>query len=161
MDYPVMTVKEVHDALQQRYPMLMVDSVVSLEPGKRIRAIKNVTSDEPQPLGYSPARNAMPCSLIVEAIGQAASILLVKSPEAGLQPEDLLVLGSIDQMVFPSPVVPGDRVEIEVQVLKVVAGIALVKAEAKVEKTIVARGKLGVARTTWQALHNQWSDLSN
>lgn len=153
-----MTVEQVQASLKQRYPMLMVDSVISLEPGKSIRAIKNVTANEPQSPGGSLFRRAMPCSLIVEAIGQAASILFAETMGIGTSSDELLVLGSIDQMSFPAQVVPGDRLEIEVRVLKFVAGLALVEAKACVEKTTVATGKVGFARQSLQALRSQLSD---
>jgi 3-hydroxyacyl-[acyl-carrier-protein] dehydratase len=158
MSQPLMTVEQVQACLQQRYPMLMVDSVISLEPGKSIRAIKNVTANELHSPGGSPFSGAMPCSLIVEAIGQAASILFAETMGMGTSSDEFLVLGSIDQMCFPAPVVSGDRLEIEVRVLKFIAGLALVEAKAWVEETTVAKGKVGFARQSLQALRSQLSD---
>src|ERR1039457_1569822 len=153
MTMTLMTFEEVRAALKQRFPMIMVDTVISLEPGKSIRTTKNVTGNEIQFLGHFPEHAVMPGTLIVEAIGQSASILFSKTTGTGMQPGEFLVLGSINQMRFLVPVVPGDRMEIEVQVLKFIEGFALVEAVATVDATVVARGKLGFARRSLQAHH--------
>lgn len=146
MTAPLMTFEEVRTALKQRFPMLMVDSVTSLEPGKSIRAIKNVTGNELQFLGHFPEHAVMPGTLILEAIGQSASILFSKTTGSGTQAGEFLVLGSVDEMRFLAPVVPGDRMEIDVRVLKFIEGFALVEAEVTVGGNVVTRGKLGFAR---------------
>src|SRR5271154_991058 len=111
MPKPLINFEEVRLLLKQRFPMLMVDSVVSLEPGKNIKAIKNVTGNEIQFLGHFPDRAIMPGTLIVEAIGQAASIFFAKTTGTGAGPGEFLVLGSIQDMRFLVPVVPGDTME--------------------------------------------------
>lgn len=141
-----MTFEDVRAALKQRFPMIMVDSVASLEPGKSIRATKNVTGNEIQFLGHFPEYALMPGTLIVEAIGQSASILFLKTMGTGTRPGDFLVLASINEMRFLKPVVPGDRMEIDVQVLKFIEDFALVEAAVTVDGTEVTRGKLGFAR---------------
>jgi 3-hydroxyacyl-[acyl-carrier-protein] dehydratase len=146
MSMPVMTFEEVRASLKQRFPMLMVDTVVSLEPGKSIRTTKNVTGNEIQFLGHFPEHAVMPGTLIVEAIGQSASILFSKTTGTGTQAGEFLVLGSINQMRFLVPVVPGDKLEIDIQVLKFIEGFALVEAVATVGATVVAKGSLGFAR---------------
>ena len=146
-----MTFEEVRATLKQRFPMLMVDTVISLEPGKSIHATKNVTGNEFQFQGHFPEHAVMPGTLIVEAIGQAASILFSKSTGSGTQPGEFLVLGAINEMRFLVPVVPGNRLDIEVQVLKFIEGFALVEAVASVDSTPVARGKLGFARREFAA----------
>jgi 3-hydroxyacyl-[acyl-carrier-protein] dehydratase len=151
MTTPFMTFEEVRAALKQRFPMIMVDLVLSLEPGKSIRTAKNVTGNEIQFLGHFPEYAVMPGTLIVEAIGQSASILFAKTTGTGTQPGEFLVLGAINEMRFLVPVVPGNRLEIEVQVLKFIEGFALVEAVATVDGTPVAKGKLGFARRGLQA----------
>jgi 3-hydroxyacyl-[acyl-carrier-protein] dehydratase len=151
MSTPVMTFEEVRASLKQRFPMLMVDTVVSLEPGKSIRTTKNVTGNEIQFLGHFPEHAVMPGTLIVEAIGQSASILFSKTTGTGTQAGEFLVLGSINQMRFLVPVVPGDKLEIDIQVLKFIEGFALVEAMATVGATVVAKGSLGFARRGLQA----------
>ncbi|HTS19874.1 MAG TPA: 3-hydroxyacyl-ACP dehydratase FabZ [Verrucomicrobiae bacterium] len=146
MTKPVMNFEEVQAVLKQRFPMLMIDSVVSLEPGKNIKAIKNVTGNELQFLGHFPGRAVMPATLIVEAIGQAASILFAKTTGTGIAAGDFLVLGSLDGMRFLVPVVPGERMEIDVVVSKFVGDRALVEGTVRVNEEVVATGKLGFAR---------------
>ena len=90
---PLMTFEEVRLVLKQRFPMIMVDNVISLEPGKSIRTTKNVTGNEIQFLGHFPERAVLPGTLIVEAIGQSASILFSKTTGTGVQPGEFLVLG--------------------------------------------------------------------
>src|SRR5580704_9164561 len=153
MAKPLMTFEEVRALLKQRFPMLMVDSVISLEPGKSIRTTKNVTGNEIHFLGHFPEHAVMPGTLIVEAIGQSASILFSKTTGTGTQPGEFLVLGSINEMRFLVPVVPGNRIEIDVQVLKFIEGFALVEGVATVDATVVAKGKLGFAKRGLQAPH--------
>jgi 3-hydroxyacyl-[acyl-carrier-protein] dehydratase len=88
----------------------------------------------------------MPGTLILEAIGQSASILFSKTTGTGTRPGEFLVLGSINDMGFLVPVVPGDRMEIDVLGLKFVEDFALVEGVARVDRTVLARGKLGFAR---------------
>ncbi|HTZ73414.1 MAG TPA: 3-hydroxyacyl-ACP dehydratase FabZ [Candidatus Aquilonibacter sp.] len=142
----VMTFEEVRASLKQRFPMIMVDRVVSIEPGKSIRTVKNVTGNEIQFLGHFPELAVMPGTLIVEAIGQSASILFSKTVGTGMGPGEFLVLGSINDMRFLAPVVPGDRMEMQIQVLKFIRDFAVIEGVAEVDGTIVAKGKLGFAR---------------
>ena len=146
MNTPVMTFEEVRATLKQRFPMLMVDIVTALEPGKSIRTIKNVTGSEIQFMGHIPEFAVMPGTLIVEAIGQSASILFSKSTGLGASPGEFLVLGSINEMRFLVPVVPGTRMEMEVHVLKFIEDFAVVEAVETVDGVEVAKGKLGFAR---------------
>jgi 3-hydroxyacyl-[acyl-carrier-protein] dehydratase len=146
MTTPVLNFEAVRTLLKQKFPMLMIDYVVALEPEKRIQAVKNVTGNELQFLGHFPEHAVMPGTLIAEAIGQAASILFSKTTETGLGAGEFLVLGAINQMRFLAPVVPGDRLEIEVKVLKFIKDQALVAGEVTVDGRLVATGTLGFAR---------------
>jgi len=150
MATPVMTFEEVRTALKQRFPLLMVDTVMALEPGKTIRTIKNVTGNELQFLGHFPEYAVMPGTLILEAIGQSASILFAKTTGSGTEAGEFLVLGSVDEMRFLAPVVPGDRMEIEVRVLKFIEGFAVVESAVTVNDIVVTKGKLGFARRSLQ-----------
>jgi 3-hydroxyacyl-[acyl-carrier-protein] dehydratase len=145
---PLMTFAEVRNLLKQRFPMLMVDTVLELVPEQRIVTIKNVTGNEIQFLGHFPEMAIMPGTLIVEAFGQSASILFSQTTSLGLRPGEFLVLGVINEMRFLVPVVPGDRMIIAVKILKVAGDIALVEGTVTVDHTVVARGKLGFARRT-------------
>jgi 3-hydroxyacyl-[acyl-carrier-protein] dehydratase len=146
----LMKFEEVRAVLKQRFPMIMVDSVSSLEPGKSIQTTKNVTGNEIQFLGHFPEHAVMPGTLIVEAIGQSASILFSKTTGSGTRPGEFLMLGSINNMRFLAPVVPGDRMEIELRVLKFLEDLALVEAVVTVDHVVVATGKLGFARRSLQ-----------
>ena len=146
MTIPLMTFEQVRHALKQRFPIIMVDNVLSLTQGKTIRTTKNVTGNEIHFLGHFPEHAVMPGTLIVEAVGQSASILFATTTGTGMRPREFLMLGSINDMRFLVPVVPGDRMEIDVQVLKFIEDMAVVEAVVRVDSTVVARGKLGFAR---------------
>ena len=146
-----MTFEEVRGLLKQRFPLLMIDCVTELVPGSAITAIKNVTGNEMQFLGHFPEQAIMPGTLIVEAIGQAASILFSKTTDAGMAPGEFLVLGTINNMRFITPVVPGDRMEIQIKVLKFVQDVALVTGSVIVDGSVVASGQLGFARRILRA----------
>ncbi|MFZ0502574.1 MAG: hypothetical protein WAM44_02620, partial [Chthoniobacterales bacterium] len=122
------------------------DTVIGIEPEKRIQAIKNVTGNEIQFQGHFPEHAVLPGTLIVEAIGQAASLLFARTTGSGLTTGEFLVLGTINSMRFLVPVVPGDRMEINVKVLKFVQDLALVEGEVTVDGALVATGTLGFAR---------------
>jgi 3-hydroxyacyl-[acyl-carrier-protein] dehydratase len=137
--------EQVRNLLKQRFPLIMVDTVVDLEPGKCIATVKNVTGNEIQFLGPFPEHAIMPGTLIVEAIGQSASILFSHSTAHGMSPGEFLVLGVINDMRFLAPVVPGDRMDIAVRIIKVAGDVALVEGIVTVGSAVVARGKLGFA----------------
>ena len=145
---PLMSFAEVRTLLKQRFPMIMVDAVLELVPEQRIVTVKNVTGNEIQFLGHFPEFAIMPGTLIVEALGQSASVLFSRTTSLGLQPGEFLVLGSINDMRFLAPVMPGERMEIAVQILKMAGDITLVEGSVTVGDTVVARGKLGFARRT-------------
>jgi 3-hydroxyacyl-[acyl-carrier-protein] dehydratase len=151
MTAPLMTFAQVRELLKQRFPMIMVDTVVELVPDRRIRTTKNVTGNEIQFLGHFPDYAIMPGTLIVEAFGQSASILFLRSTAVPLQPGDFLVLGVIRDMRFLAPVLPGDRLEITVDIVKIAGDITLVEGEVSVDATVVARGALGFARRTLES----------
>ncbi len=141
-----MTFEEVKAHLKQRFPLIMVDRVLELEPGKRIKTLKNVTGNEIQFLGHFPEFAIMPGTFIIEAIGQSASILFSQTAGDNADPRELLVLAIVNDMKFLSPVLPGHTLIIEVKILKMTAQGAAVEAVASVEGTVVTRGKLSFAR---------------
>lgn len=141
-----MTFAEVTKHLKQRFPLIMVDRVLELEPGKRIKTIKNVTGSEIQFLGHFPEFAIMPGTFIIEAIGQSASILFSHATSRGMQPGEFMALAAVHEMRFLIPVVPGQTMTIEITVLKMVEDAALVAGVAMVENAVVTRGKLSFAR---------------
>jgi 3-hydroxyacyl-[acyl-carrier-protein] dehydratase len=142
----VMEFQEVKTHLKQRFPFLMVDRVLELEPGKTIKAVKNVTGSEIQFLGHFPEFAVMPGTLIVEAFGQAASLLFSHSTGAGIKPGEYMVLGLINDMRFLAPVLPGHTMIMDVKILKMMPDAALVEGVVRVNDTIVAQGKLSFGR---------------
>ena len=126
--------------LPHRYPFLLVDRVLELERGKSIVAIKNVTVNEPFFQGHFPDFRVMPGVLVVEAMAQAGGILLYNSiPD----PEGKLVfLSKIDNLKFRKPVVPGDQIRLEVEIVKLKSRVCYIKARATVDQEIVTEGDI-------------------
>jgi 3-hydroxyacyl-[acyl-carrier-protein] dehydratase len=108
---------QVLDYLPQRYPLLMIDRVLECEPGKRILAVKNVSNNEPQFVGHFPGRPIMPGVLILEAMAQAAGILVFRTQNQKPGSHAVYYYAGIDEARFKRPVVPGDRLEIEASIL--------------------------------------------
>ena len=141
-----MTFAELKDHLKQRFPLIMVDRALELEPGKRIKTLKNVTGSEIQFLGHFPEFAIMPGTFIIEAIGQSASILFSHTTGKGMKPREFMALAAVNDMRFLAPVLPGHTLMMEINVLKMVEEAALVEGVAQVQDTVVARGKLSFAR---------------
>jgi 3-hydroxyacyl-[acyl-carrier-protein] dehydratase len=142
----IMTFEEVKKHLKQRFPMLMVDRVLELEPGKRIKTIKNVAGNEIQFLGHFADYAIMPGTLMIEAIGQSASILFSHTTGIGMKQGEFMALAAVNDMRFLVPVLPGDTITMEVRVVKMTEDAALVEGVASVGETVVTRGKLSFAR---------------
>jgi 3-hydroxyacyl-[acyl-carrier-protein] dehydratase len=139
-DGGVMDIRAIQELLPHRYPFLLVDRVVRLEPGQRITAYKNVTVNEPFFNGHFPGHPVMPGVLILEALAQAAGILAYKSE--GMSPkEKVTYLMSIDGAKFRRPVVPGDRLTLEVEVLRHKGDVWKTKGTALVDGQRVAEGE--------------------
>jgi len=143
-----MTFEEVKQHLKQRFPMIMVDRVLELEPGKRIKTLKNVTGNEIQFLGHFFEYAIMPGTLMIEAIGQSASILFSHTTGKGIAEKEFMALAAVNDMRFLVPVLPGDSITMEIKVIKTTGDAALVEGVASVAEVVVARGKLSFARKT-------------
>ncbi|MDD5297683.1 MAG: 3-hydroxyacyl-ACP dehydratase FabZ [Rhodocyclaceae bacterium] len=141
-----MDIHEVMEHLPHRYPFLLVDRVLELEPGKRIVALKNVTINEPFFTGHFPHHPVMPGVLIMEALAQAAGILSFKT--MGTKPDDdsVFYFVGIDNARFKKPVTAGDAVHLHVEILRQMRGIWKYKVEARVEGQIVAEAELMCAQ---------------
>lgn len=134
--------EQIRELLAHRFPFLMIDKVVELEPGKRVVAVKNVTGNEIHFLGHFPTEAVMPGVLIIEAMAQTSFIVHKLSPEIvekGLPGLKFLVSASVR---FLKPVFPGDILRLEVSVAKLIDYGLMVNAVARVEDAIVARGEL-------------------
>lgn len=133
-------IEEIQRFLPHRYPFLLVDRVLEMEPGKSIVALKNVTANEPFFQGHFPKIKIMPGVLIVEAIAQAGGILLYHSID---NPQDKIVLLSkIENIKFRKPVVPGDQLRLMAQVIKLKSRICHLSGQALVDGEVVVEGEL-------------------
>jgi beta-hydroxyacyl-ACP dehydratase FabZ len=129
----ILDIQAIKEILPHRYPFLLVDRIVELEP-ERIVGIKNVTANEPFFQGHFPGFPVMPGVLIVEALAQVAGILVLKE----LGPQKAVFLASIEQAKFRRPVVPGDQLRIEMKVGKRKATVAKMYGQATVDGVVVA-----------------------
>jgi 3-hydroxyacyl-[acyl-carrier-protein] dehydratase len=120
--------------------------VLELEPGKSIKTVKSVAGNEIQFLGHFPDLSIMPGTSIIEAIGQSASILFSFTTGTGMKPGEFMVLAAVNDMRFMAPVFPGHTMLIEVNIVKMTEGAALIEGIARVDDVIVTRGKLSFAR---------------
>jgi 3-hydroxyacyl-[acyl-carrier-protein] dehydratase len=128
--------------LPQRYPMLMIDRVLSLEPGKRIVAMKNVSANEPYFQGHFPGRPIMPGVLILEGMAQAALLLAFGGREPPEGEDQVYYYVGIDNARFKRPVVPGDQLEIEVAIDRLLRGIGKFSCVARVGGETVAQATI-------------------
>lgn len=132
--------------LPHRPPMLMIDRVLSCEPGKSLRAIKNVTATEPCLAGHFPGFPVFPGVMVIEALAQAAAILAHHTLGTSKANGDLLLFfAGIDNARFRRQVMPGDQLILEVEVLRIVRGVGKFTARAKVGADIAAEAELMAA----------------
>ncbi len=136
---------DIHAILKQlphRYPILLVDRVLAIEPGKSIRALKNVTINEPFFTGHFPHRPVMPGVLMLEAMAQTAALLSFAT--VGTTPDDKSVyyFAGIDGARFKRPVEPGDQLVMDVSLLRMKAGIFKFKGEARVGEELACEAEL-------------------
>jgi 3-hydroxyacyl-[acyl-carrier-protein] dehydratase len=136
---PILDVNEIRQILPHRYPFLLVDRIVELE-ADRIVGIKNVTCNEPFFTGHFPDFPVMPGVLIVEAMAQTAGILVLKSiPD---RDRKLVLLVSVDGARFRKPVVPGDQLRLEMQLIKRKGSVAKMAGRALVDGVLVAEAEI-------------------
>ena len=138
-----MDINQVLEHLPQRYPMLMIDRVRECEPGKRILALKNVSANEPCFQGHFPGRPILPGVLILEAMAQAAGLLVFSAETpAGHTDGSVYYYVGIDNARFKKPVVPGDQLELEVRFERMLRGIGKFSCVARVAGTVVAEAQI-------------------
>src|SRR5215813_834030 len=135
----ILDINEIRALLPHRYPFLLVDRIVEMED-ERIVGIKNVTVNEPFFAGHFPDFPVMPGVLIVEAMAQAAGVLVLKSiPD---RDKKLVLLVAIENAKFRKPVVPGDQLRLEMSVVKRKASVAKMAGRATVDGVLVAEAEV-------------------
>jgi 3-hydroxyacyl-[acyl-carrier-protein] dehydratase len=137
--------EKIKTILKQRFPLIMVDRVLDMKKFSWIKTVKNVTGNEIYFLGHFPEYSIMPGVYIIEAMAQSASILFSSSNSRdtdSVENTSLMLLGNVNSVRFILPVLPGDRMIIEISVIKMVEDAAIVEGIVFVDEKIVAKGKL-------------------
>lgn len=138
----MMDIHQILEKLPHRYPFLLVDRVLEIEAGKRIKALKNVSINEPFFVGHFPHRPVMPGVLILEALAQAAALLAFSVEGEGTDSDSVIYFVGIDGARFKRPVEPGDQLMLEVEVDRVRAGIHKFHVRARVGEELAAEAAL-------------------
>ena len=138
MTEQIMDIHQILEHLPHRYPFVLVDRVLELEPGKKIKAIKNVSINEPFFPGHFPHHPVMPGVLIVEALAQAAAILSFKTGNFMPSDDSVYYFAGIDKARFKKPVSPGDQLILEVSIDRILKGIWKYNCSASVDGKLVA-----------------------
>jgi 3-hydroxyacyl-[acyl-carrier-protein] dehydratase len=135
----MLDINEIKSMLPHRYPFLLVDRVLEIEPKKHIVAMKNVTANENFFNGHFPARPVMPGVLIIECMAQAAGILMLAEKEyEGKIP----YFTGIDNARFRRTIIPGDQIMLEVEILRVRGNVGRAKGVAKVDGKVAAEAEM-------------------
>ncbi|HEY7985953.1 MAG TPA: 3-hydroxyacyl-ACP dehydratase FabZ [Methylophilaceae bacterium] len=137
-----MDIHEILNYLPHRYPFLLVDRVISLEEGKEIVAVKNVTINEPFFPGHFSYYPVMPGVLVVEAMAQAAAVLSFKTMGSKPSDDSVYYFAGIDNVRFKRPVTPGDQLILKVKIDRIMRGIWKYNGQALVDNVIVAEADL-------------------
>ncbi len=135
-------VRRILRALPHRYPFLLVDRVVEFVPGQHLRAIKNVTINEPFFQGHFPGHPVMPGVLIIESLAQASGLLVLLSAEADPRHRPLFYLVKVDKARFARTVVPGDQLRLEVEQKRMIRRMGQFWCQARVDGEVVAEAEL-------------------
>ena len=131
---------QIQKIIPHRYPFLLVDAITELEPGKRIVGLKNVTVNEPFFSGHFPGTPVMPGVLIVESLAQVAAVLVLR--EIPDRESKLVYFSGIDRARFRQPVIPGDQLEMVVEVLRLKPRLGKLRGEAFVRGKLVAEAEI-------------------
>jgi beta-hydroxyacyl-ACP dehydratase FabZ len=133
--------KEIQETLPHRYPFLLVDRILEMELGRRVVGIKSVTISEPFFPGHFPGHPIMPGVLILEAMAQVGAFLLMRSLDARAEKKVMYFTG-IEKAKFRRPVVPGDQIRFEVEILQLRRQVCRMRGEAFVEGKLVAEAEM-------------------
>ena len=128
-------IEELMELLPHRYPFILIDRIIEIEPGKRCTAIKNITINEPYFQGHFPNQPVMPGVLILESMPQAGAFLVLNSVEDPLSKN--MFFSAVEKAKFRKPIIPGDQVKIEMELLKIRMNAARLKGTAYVDGEVV------------------------
>jgi 3-hydroxyacyl-[acyl-carrier-protein] dehydratase len=140
----MLTVNQIQAIIPHRYPMLLVDRILELEPMKRAVGIKNVTANEQFFMGHFPWKPIMPGVLLLEAMAQVGGVAMLCSEEYR---NKLAFFAGMDRVKFRRPVVPGDQLRMVAEIIKVRGTMGKIWAEAFVDGELVAEGEFMFALT--------------
>ena len=138
----MMDIHEIRKQLPHRYPFLLVDRVLEIEKGKRIKAIKNVNINEPFFGGHFPNRPVMPGVLMLEAMAQAAALLAFDTAGVTMDDNTVYYFAGIDAARFKRPVEPGDQLVMDVELDRMKSGIYKFKGSIRVAGNVVCEAEL-------------------
>ncbi|WP_366143686.1 3-hydroxyacyl-ACP dehydratase FabZ [Zoogloea sp.] len=134
-------INEIKKYIPHRYPFLLVDRIIELEVGKRVVGLKNVTVNEPFFPGHFPHSPVMPGVLIIEALAQAAAVLAFKTEGTVPDENSMVYFASVDNVRFKRPVVPGDQLILEAEIVRTIRNIWKFKAVARVEGEVATEAE--------------------
>jgi len=140
-----MDIYKILKQLPHRYPFLLVDRVLAIDKGKSIRAVKNVTINEPFFQGHFPYRPVMPGVLMLEALAQAAALLAFDAIDTTPDENSVYYFAGMDGVRFKRPVEPGDQLILEVELVRMKAGVFKFKARALVDDELAVEAELTCA----------------
>ncbi|MER3397864.1 MAG: 3-hydroxyacyl-[acyl-carrier-protein] dehydratase FabZ [Chloroflexota bacterium] len=143
----MMDIGEILKTIPHRYPFLLVDRILEVEPGRRAVGLKQVTINEPFFQGHFPGYPIMPGVLIVEALAQVGAVAVLSLPE---NRDKLALFAGIDNFRFRRPVVPGDSLRLEVELTRMRGAVGKGQARALVDGQVVADGELMFALRQYQ-----------
>jgi 3-hydroxyacyl-[acyl-carrier-protein] dehydratase len=135
----VLNTEAIKEILPHRYPFLLVDRIMVLDPGKRAVGIKAVTVNEPFFQGHFPVKAIMPGVLVIEAMAQVGGVMMLSMPE---NKGKLAYLAAVDKAKFRRPVVPGDVIESETVLLKSRGDMGKVRCTARVGNQVVTEAEI-------------------
>jgi 3-hydroxyacyl-[acyl-carrier-protein] dehydratase len=140
-----MDLQRILELIPHRYPFLMIDRVKECEPRKRVVAVKNVSANEPYFQGHFPGRPIMPGVMILEAMAQAAGVLIISGDKGTDHHQNIYYYVGIDDARFKKPVIPGDQLELDVKVERMLRGIGKFSCVARVGTEVAAEATILLA----------------
>ena len=136
---PELDIEAIKEILPHRYPFLLVDRILELEPGKRAVGLKNITVNEPFFQGHFPQRSIMPGVLIIEIMAQIGGVMILSVDE---HKGKLAYIGTVDNAKFRRPVVPGDTLRVEVELLRLRGNMGKIRCAARVGNEEAAEAEI-------------------